>query len=177
MRWCVLSVGYCMCVYVQGLQALIGACFTGEDAVKAGLLLGKETQQLHICFNASGISVTDEKGVVTRHGALLGWSSGAQVFGFVNGTSCDTGVLRNDNIQRAALVRVGCCSQTAIYITNLGEGDATPGHALEATHVLWQPSVVEEWDEWVSRGLSWLSCRSQCQRLQAPMHPCIGPCM
>lgn len=103
------------------MQGLIGACFAAADEIKAGLLgLGKDTLRLRICFNASGISITNENGAVSQHGAMLGWSSTAQVFGFVNGSSCEVGFLKKETIQRASLVRVGCCSQTTIYATNLG---------------------------------------------------------
>lgn len=79
------------------------------------------TYQVRICFDASGISIT-EKGAVTQHGALLGWSSAAGLFGFANGLQCTTGPLFNRvTYRRASAVRLGCCASTAVYLTALGE--------------------------------------------------------
>lgn len=112
---------------MQAAARVLGACYTGTDQVDPGLLSGKVTMRISLCFNASGVSITNENNVVTSHGQYLGWSTAEQRFGFVNGTACEAGTLGNKiTIGRAAKVRVGCCSANVIYYTKYGKWLASP---------------------------------------------------
>lgn len=101
---------------LQAFTALQDKCFSGSDSISTGLF-SSETLQLRICFNASGISATNEKGAVTSYGGYLGWSQPDRVFGFANGDFCTR---RGATIARDAMVSLGCCSKTSIYATSYG---------------------------------------------------------
>lgn len=106
---------------VQGDRRLLGRCFYGDDVQQFRSAFNPIS--ISICFNQTGIAVTDANGVTTQYGAYLGWNRDEGVFAFTNGTRCDLGALKA-TIQRAAKVRVGCCkgATTAYtYALTLGE--------------------------------------------------------
>lgn len=101
-------------------------CYTGQDLVDPGAFSGKVMYKASICFNATGIDITSNTGVVVDYGNYLGWNLVEQAFGFVGGAICDLGGLfSNDYIDRAAKVRIGCCNKTVVYITQWGKLAAT----------------------------------------------------
>lgn len=74
--------------------------------------------ELVVCFSEAGLNITDSLGLVVHHGSYLGYSGAEGVFGFARGAACPRA---GASVQRAAKVKVGCCTQTVIYVTYLGK--------------------------------------------------------
>lgn len=98
--------------YTQGYSGIIGTCFNEIAVVQKGIF--RKKYDVSICFNNTGLIITDGDDSI-KHGVYLGWSSAEQAFGFTDGKSC------RDSVPRAAKVRMGCCTRTAIYATELDD--------------------------------------------------------
>lgn len=98
------------------MAGLIGQCLFAKDTYRAA---GTAMDiSLWVCFNELGVNITDSAGVVLQHGQYLGYSGAEKVFGFARGAPCSRGGVP---VQRAAKVKVGCCSITAMYASYLGK--------------------------------------------------------